>query len=90
MRLDFLLEVARFLKEQRPGISLRINTNGLADLIYNEPTAHKLQGLIDTVSISLNAYNKEEYLAVTARNLALALTTPCCNTLWTAKAMCRT
>ena len=65
MRLDFLLEVARFLKEQCPGILLRINTNGLADLIYNTPTAHKLQGLIDTVSISLNAYNKEEYLAVT-------------------------
>ena len=40
----------------------RINTNGLADLIYGDKVAHKLKGLIDTVSISLNATNKVDYL----------------------------
>ena len=45
-------------------VRIRINTNGLADLIHGKSTAHKLKGLIDSVSISLNATNKEEYLRV--------------------------
>lgn len=60
-RLDDLLKVAAYIKS-RSNIKIRINTNGLADLIWNESTAHKLEGLIDTVSISLNATNKEDYL----------------------------
>lgn len=62
-RLDALLEVARYIKA-KSDIKIRINTNGLADLIWKESTAPKLHGLIDTVSISLNATSKEEYLAV--------------------------
>lgn len=62
-RLDDLLEVAKYIKS-KSDIKIRINTNGLADLIWNEPIAPKLQGLIDTVSISLNATNKEEYLKI--------------------------
>lgn len=62
-RLCDLLEVAKYIKSQS-NIKIRINTNGLADLIWNEPTASKLEGLIDVVSISLNATNKEEYLRV--------------------------
>ena len=62
-RLLDLLCVAKYIKE-KSDIKIRINTNGLADLIWNEPTAQKLEGLIDTVSISLNATNKEEYLKV--------------------------
>jgi TatD family-associated radical SAM protein len=34
----------------------------LGDLIAGEKVAHKLSGLIDAVSISLNATNKEDYL----------------------------
>ncbi|MBO5908033.1 MAG: TIGR04100 family radical SAM protein [Clostridia bacterium] len=59
-RLSELLEVAAYVKS-RWDIKTRINTNGLADLICSEKTAHKLRGLIDTVSISLNATNKEDY-----------------------------
>ena len=59
-RLFDLLEVAKYIK-QKSDISLRINTNGLADLIWGEPTAHYLKGLIDTVSVSLNATNAEDY-----------------------------
>lgn len=62
-RLCDLLEVAKYIKS-KSNIKIRINTNGLADLIWNEPTASKLEGLIDVVSISLNATNKEEYLRV--------------------------
>lgn len=62
-RLDDLLKVAAYIKS-KSDIKIRINTNGLADLIWNEKTAPKLKGLIDTVSISLNATNKEDYLKV--------------------------
>lgn len=63
-RLDDLLAVARHVKSVRPGMLVRVNTNGLSDLIHGEPTAAKLKGLVDTVSISLNTPDPEEYLKV--------------------------
>ena len=60
-RLEELLKVAEYIKS-KSSIPIRINTNGLADLIAGEKVAHKLEGLIDTVSVSLNATNKEDYL----------------------------
>lgn len=62
-RLYDLLEVAKYIRA-KSDIKIRINTNGLADLIWKESTAPKLAGLIDAVSISLNATNKEDYLKV--------------------------
>lgn len=62
-RLDDLLKVAAYIKS-KSNIPTRINTNGLADLIWGKSVAHKLKGLIDTVSVSLNATNAEEYNAV--------------------------
>ena len=60
-RLDDLLKVAAYVKSKGK-VKIRINTNGLADLICGEKTAHRLKGLIDCVSISLNATNEEDYL----------------------------
>ena len=62
-RLYDLLEVAKYIKS-KSDIKIRINTNGLSDLIWKKSTAPKLKGLIDAVSISLNATNKEDYLEV--------------------------
>ena len=62
-RLDDLLKVAAHVKSKST-IPIRINTNGLSDLIHGEPTAARLEGLIDAVSISLNATNAEDYLRV--------------------------
>ena len=62
-RLDDLLQVAAYLKA-KGDIPIRINTNGLADLIHGESTAHRLERLIDTVSVSLNATNEEEYFRI--------------------------
>lgn len=59
-RLDIIIETARFIK-QKSDIPIRINTNGLGDLINNKKTAALLSSCIDTVSISLNAPTKEEY-----------------------------
>lgn len=62
-RLEDLLQVAAYIRS-KGNTKIRINTNGLSDLINGEKTAPKLFGLIDCVSISLNATNKEEYLEV--------------------------
>lgn len=63
-RLSDLLETARLAKELCPGIKVRINTNGLSDLINKRDTTGDLAGIIDAVSISLNAKGPEEYLAL--------------------------
>ena len=62
-RLEDLLLVAKYIKA-KGDIKIRINTNGLADLIWQKQTAPSLKGLIDTVSISLNTPSKEDYLKV--------------------------
>lgn len=54
-RLEDVKEVIRRVKEQAPSLRVRINTNGLSDLIWGRPTAGELAGLADSVSISLNA-----------------------------------
>lgn len=59
-RMNQLLEVAGMLK-QVTKLPLRINTSGLSDLIYGQPTAPLLQGLVDSVSVSLNASTPEKY-----------------------------
>lgn len=58
--LDVLLEVADFLKTNY-ALPVRINTNGLADLINKRAVAPLLAGKIDTLSISLNSSNPEIY-----------------------------
>lgn len=42
-------------------VNLRLNTNGLSDLINKRPTAPELDGLLDSVSVSLNASTPEKY-----------------------------
>lgn len=63
-RLDDMLEVCKFIRSNydKP---IRINTNGLSDLIHNKNTAPLFEGLADTISISLNTPNKERYLELT-------------------------
>ena len=69
-RLDDLLQVAKYVKGKYK-TPIRINTNGLADLIWKKHTAPMLKGLIDTVSISLNATDAETYLALTRSKFGL-------------------
>lgn len=68
MRLDFVCELLRYLREICPGTPLRIDSNGLADMYNREQAlrngtdaAAKLAGLVDEVSVSLNAPNAEIY-----------------------------
>ena len=64
-RLDTLLQTAAYIKPVCPDKKIRINTNGLGDLVNGEPIAPKMRGLIDVVSVSLNTPNAEEYLKLT-------------------------
>ncbi|WP_330377456.1 TIGR04100 family radical SAM protein [Cellulosilyticum ruminicola] len=63
-RLETLIEVCKYIRS-KSDIKIRLNTNGLGDLIHGKPVAHLLKGYIDAISISLNAPTAEEYLAVT-------------------------
>jgi TatD DNase family protein len=63
MALDVLLEVCAEIKK-RGQTPIRLNTNGQASLIHGFDVSEKLQGLVDTVSVSLNAPDSEEYDAV--------------------------
>ena len=60
-RLDVLLEIAKHVKEKY-GKPVRINTNGLSDLIHERETAPMLEGIIDSVSISLNEADAQKYM----------------------------
>jgi TatD family-associated radical SAM protein len=59
MRLAVLLEIAKYLKTR--GAHVRLNTNGQGSAFNDEDIAPKLKGLVDVVSISLNAPNAAEY-----------------------------
>ena len=72
LRLEVLLETARYLKQYHANIPLRINTNGLCELQAGKEIAPLFQGLIDTMSISLNASNAAEYLHLTRNQFGLS------------------
>ena len=63
-RLDTLLSVARRIKVSHPAVKIRVNTNGLSDLIAGEPTAARFAGAVDTLSVSMNAATAEKYQEV--------------------------
>lgn len=60
VRLKELLEVAGNLKPM--GHKIRLNTNGHGSLINRIDLPSKLAGLVDKVSVSLNAHNAETYV----------------------------
>ncbi|MCD6581667.1 MAG: YchF/TatD family DNA exonuclease [Desulfuromusa sp.] len=59
LRLDLVKEVSRWLKDQ--GVKVRINTDGQANLVHGRNIFPELAGLIDAISISLNAPDAEMY-----------------------------
>ena len=64
-RIDDVVVVAKALRMIPDCPKLRINTNGLGDLVNGRSVASELCAVMDTVSVSLNAGTKDEYMAVT-------------------------
>jgi TatD family-associated radical SAM protein len=59
IRLDAIKQIATQLKQKNAKI--RLDTNGLANLFWGRNILPELKGLIDFVSVSLNADNPEVY-----------------------------
>jgi TatD DNase family protein len=59
LRLDVIRAVSAELKKK--GAKIRVVTNGHGNLINGPRTADRLKGLVDRVSVSLNAQTKELY-----------------------------
>lgn len=63
--LDKLIKTAKYVKSINPDIKLRVNTNGLSDLINGRPTAKEICEVIDVISVSLNETTSEKYDKIT-------------------------
>jgi TatD DNase family protein len=59
IRLDLVKEVSAELK--RRGFRVRINTDGQANLVHGRNILPELAGLVDSLSVSLNAADAETY-----------------------------
>ncbi|MDY5280149.1 TatD family nuclease-associated radical SAM protein [Sharpea porci] len=64
-RFDDLMQVADYIKKQKPDLPIRINTIGLGSLLNKRDIVPEMAGRIDTVSISLNTPSKEEFYKIT-------------------------
>lgn len=64
VRINEVIEISKYIKSISD-IKVRVNTNGLSDLIHEKDTAIMLKDVIDSVSISLNGPDKEVYNKVT-------------------------
>jgi len=60
LRLEVLTEVAVWVKQN--GGTVRVNTAGHANLVYGRNIAPELHGLVDAISISLNASDARQYV----------------------------
>lgn len=69
-RLDDLLLLAAYIKKSynKP---IRVNTNGLADLMYGKDTTPLFYGLVDTISISLNTPNAQKDYELTRNKFGM-------------------
>ena len=60
VRLDVILEAAKSLKKY--GIALRLDTNGQGNMINQRDIVPQLEKHFNTVSVSLNSFNRDSYL----------------------------
>ena len=59
MRLYTLIEAASHLRSR--GARVRLNTDGLANLVYGRDVTSDLNNVVDSLSISLNAQDRDTY-----------------------------
>lgn len=72
MRLSDLVALLAWVKGEHPEVVTRLNTNGLSDLLYGRDTASDFGGgILDVISISLNASNAERYFTLTRSRFGL-------------------
>ncbi len=65
MCIDVVLSVAKYLKSKHKEVPVRMNTNGSGNRHNGRDITRELKGLIDTISISLNASDAKKYYEIT-------------------------
>ena len=68
--LENLIKTAKYLKEKY-GLKIRVNTNGLGSLYNGRDITDEFCEYVDSVSVSLNAADKEKYLKITRNKFGL-------------------
>lgn len=63
MALDNLIRVSAYMRERYP-FRIRLNTNGLSDLIHKRSTAEEICQAVDCVSVSLNMPDAASYCEI--------------------------
>ncbi len=64
LRLDLIKNLAMWIKER--GGKVRINTNGHGNLIHRRNVLPELKGMVDSISVSLDAHDEETYNRICA------------------------
>lgn len=72
LKLEVLKEVAAFIKNNYEDVKIRLNTNGHANVVYKRNILPELKGLIDEISVSLNASDENLYKELAQPNLVCA------------------
>lgn len=62
LRLDAVKELSKWIKQK--GGNVRINTNGHGNLIHGRNILPELRGIVDAVSVSLDAHDAKTYEAI--------------------------
>ena len=61
IKFDEVKKICQYLKENMSELKIRINTNGHGNFVNKKNIVPELKGLIDSISISLNAQNEDLY-----------------------------
>ena len=61
IKFEEVKKICQYIREQMPDLKIRINTNGHGNFVNKKNIVPELKGLIDNISISLNAQNEELY-----------------------------
>ena len=73
LRREMMKEFCKYLRKNYPKIKIRVNTNGHANAIYKTNVAEEFKGLIDAVSVSLNASAKKIMTKFANRKLKMGM-----------------
>lgn len=66
-RLDVLLQIAAWVKAR--GVVVRVNTDGLANLVNGRDVTPEMAKVVDSLSISMNAHDEVTYIRHTRPKL---------------------
>ena len=64
LKKEMMKNFCKYLRKNYPQIKTRVNTNGHANAIYKTNVAEEFVGLLDNVSVSLNAADETTYYEI--------------------------